>query len=58
MQPSSIQQMQSMAAAIVELSRQNQVLTREINMRRKRHEGYVKGQAQSQKDRVNADPET
>ena len=50
-QPSSIQHIQSMATAMVELTRQNQELTREINLRRQRHEGYVEGQAQSQEDR-------
>ena len=48
MQPSSIQHMQSMAAAMAKLTRQNQELTGEINSRRQRHEEYVEGQAQSQ----------
>ena len=47
MQPSSIQHMQSMAATMAELTSQNQELTREINLRRQRHEGYAEGQAQS-----------
>ena len=34
MQLSSIQHMQSMAAAMAELTRQNQELTRELNLRR------------------------
>ena len=51
MQPSSIQHIQSMATAMVELTRQNQELTREINLRRQRHEGYVEGQTQSQENR-------
>nr|XP_023903529.1 uncharacterized protein LOC112015361 [Quercus suber] len=38
MQPSSAQQMQSMAAAMAELTRQNQDLQREINFRRQRQE--------------------
>ena len=40
-QLSSIQHIQSMATAMAELTHQNQELTREINLRRKRHEGYV-----------------
>ena len=47
MQPPFTQQMQSM----VELTRQNQELTREINQRRQRHERCVEGQAQSQEVR-------
>ena len=47
MQPSSIQHMQSMAATIAELTRQNQELTREINLRRQRHEAYGEEQGQS-----------
>ena len=45
MQPPSIQQVQSMAVAMVELTRQNQELTREITLKRQRHERYVEGQA-------------
>ena len=56
MQPSSVQHVQSMAATIVELTHQNQELTREINLRRQRHEGYAEGQAQSQEGRGNAEP--
>ena len=44
-QPSSIQHVQSMATAMVELTCQNQELSREINLRRQRHEGYTEGQA-------------
>ena len=44
-QPSPIQHIQSLAAAIVELTRQNQELTREINLRRQCREGYAEGQA-------------
>ena len=40
-----------MAATMVELTRQNQELTREINLRRQRHEGFAEGQAQSQEDK-------
>ena len=47
-----------MAAAMVELTRQNQELTREINLRRQRHEGYIEGQAQSQEDRGNVEPKS
>ena len=58
-QPSSIQHIQSMTAAMVELTCQNQELTREINLRRQRHEVYVEGQAQSQEDKGgNAEPES
>ena len=42
MQPSSVQHVQSMAAAMAELTHQNQELTREINSRR-RHEEYAEG---------------
>ena len=57
MQPSSIQHVQSTVAAMAELTRQNQELTREINLRGQRHEGYAEGQAQSQEDRGNPEPE-
>nr|XP_023895777.1 uncharacterized protein LOC112007641 [Quercus suber] len=40
MQPSSAQQMQSMAAGMAELTRQNQDLQREINFRRQRQEAH------------------
>ena len=43
MQLPSMQHMQSMAAAMAELTRQNQELTGEIGLRRQRHEGYVEG---------------
>ena len=39
----SVQQMQSMAAAMAELTRQDQELTREINQRRQCHERCVEG---------------
>ena len=51
MQQPSVQHMQSMAAAMVELTRQNQELTREINLRKQRYETYTEGQAQNQEDR-------
>ena len=44
MQPSSIQHVQSMAAAMAELTNQNQESTEEINSRRQRHEEYTEGQ--------------
>ena len=43
MQPSSVQHVQSMAAAMAELTHQIQELTREINLRRQRHEGHIEG---------------
>ena len=51
MQPPSIQQMQSMAATMAELTRQNQELTQEINQRRQRQERCIEGQAQSKEVR-------
>ena len=48
MQPSSIQHVQSMAATMAELTRQNEELVRELNLRRLRHNGNTEGQAQSQ----------
>ena len=47
-----------MAATMAKLTRQNQELTREINIRRQRHEGYVERQAQSQEDGGNPEPLT
>ena len=47
MPQSSIQHMHSMAAAMAELTQQNQELTREINLNKQHYEGYAKGQAQS-----------
>ena len=58
MQPSSVQHVQSMAATMAELTRQNQDLTREINSRRQRYEEYAEGQAQSQEGRGNVEPES
>ena len=45
MPQSSIQHMHSMAAIMAELTWQNQELTREINLKKQRYEGYAKGQA-------------
>ena len=57
MPPPSMQYIQSMAAAIAELTRQNQELTREIGMRQ-HHGGHTEGQAQSQEVRgENVKPE-
>ena len=58
MQQSSIQHMQSMAAAMAELTHQNQELTREINLKKQQYEGYTKGQAQNQEDRGNTEPKS
>ena len=58
MQPSSVQHVQSMAAAMAKLTRQNQELTREINLRRQRHEAYGEEQGQSQGDGRNVEPES
>ena len=48
--------MHSMAAATAKLTRQNQELTREINLKKQRYKGYVEGQAKNQEDRENAEP--
>ena len=58
MQLTSIQHVLSMATNMAELTRQNQKLTREINLQRQRHERYKEEQAQSQEDRGNAEPES
>ena len=58
MQPSSIQHAQSVAAAMAELTHQNQELTREINFKRQRHEAYGEEQGQSQGDGRNVEPES
>ena len=58
MQPSSVQHVQSMAAAMAELTRQNQELTKELNSRRQHHEGNTKGHTQSQEGRRNVEPES
>ena len=47
MPQSSVQHMHSMAVAMAELTRQNQELTREINLKKQRYEGYAEGQAQN-----------
>ena len=54
MPQSSIQHMHSMVAAMAELTRRNQELTREINLKKQHYEGYAEGQAQCQKDGGNA----
>ena len=47
-----------MAAAMAELTRQNQELNREIGLRRQHHERHAEDQAQSQEGRVeSAEPE-
>ena len=48
-QPPSVQHIQSMAAAMAELTRQNQELNREINLRRQR-QGRTEGRAPSQEE--------
>ena len=58
MQPSSIQHAQSVAAAMAEVTHQNQELTREINFKRQRHEAYGEEQGQSQGDGRNVEPES
>ena len=57
-QPPSIQHVQSMAAAMAELTHQNQELTREISLRRQPHERHAEGQAQSQENRGNDEPKS
>ena len=51
MQLPSVQQIQSMAATMTELTCQNQELTQEINQRRQCNERCMEGQAQSQEVR-------
>ena len=58
MQPSSVQHVQSMAAAIAKLTGQNQELIRELNSRRQHRKGNTEGHTQSQEDRRNAEPES
>ena len=54
MQTSFAQHVQSMAAAMAELTRQNQKLRMEINLRRQtREEREGRGQTQSHDDREN-----
>ena len=57
-QPSFVQHVQSMAAAMAELTRQNQELTRELNSRRQHCDGNTKGHTQSQEDTRNAKPKS
>ena len=47
-----------MAAAMAELTHQNQELTRELNSRRQNREGNTEGHTQSQEDRRNAELES
>ena len=56
--PSSVQHVQSMAAAMAELTRRNQELTRELNSRRQHCEGNTEERTQSQEDRRNVEPES
>ena len=58
MQPSSVQHVQSMAAAMAELTCQNQELRREVNLRGQRHEAYGEEQGQSQGVGRNVEPES
>ena len=58
MPQSFVQHMHSMAAAMVELTRRNQELTKEINSKKQHHEGYAEGQTQSQEDRGDTEPES
>ena len=58
MQPSSVQHVQSMAATMAELTRQNQELTRQLNSRRQHCDENVEGHTQSQKNTRNAEPES
>ena len=45
MQPPSIKNIQSMAATMAELTRQNQELTKKIGLKRQYHERYAEEQA-------------
>ena len=47
-----------MVAVMVELTHQNQELTREINLKKQHYEGYAEGQAQNQEDRENVEPKS
>ena len=58
MPQSSVQHMHSMAAAMTELTQQNQELTKEINLKKQHYEGYAEGQAQSQEDMGDAELES
>ena len=58
MPQSYVQHMHSMAATMAKLTQRNQELTRDINSKKQHHEGYAEGQAQSQEDRGDAEPES
>ena len=58
MQPSSVQHVQSMAAAMAELTRQNQELTRKLNSRRQHCDENTEGHTQSQENTRNVEPES
>ena len=58
MPQSSVQHMHSMAAVMAELTRRNQELIREINSKKQHREGNAEGQAQSQEDGGDAEPES
>ena len=47
MRPSFVQHVQSMAAVMAELTRKNQELTRQLNLRRQHHDENVEGHTQS-----------
>ena len=47
-----------MAAAMAELTRQNQELTRELNSKRQHHDGNTEGHTQSQEDTRNVESES
>ena len=49
MRPSFVQHVQSMAAAMAELTRQNQELTRQLNSRRQHRDENVEGHLESRK---------
>ena len=55
MQALSVQHAQSMADAMAELTRQNQELRMEINMRRQTHEEHEGGQTESHGGRENTE---
>ena len=57
MQPSSVH-VQSMAASMAKLTRQNQELTREIHLRRQRYEAYGEEQDQNHGDEKSDIPES
>ena len=52
MQPSSVQHVQSMVAAMAELTRQNQELTRQLNSRRQHRDENVEGHLESRKHKA------